>query len=212
MRNMESVSLLKAGVTAFLILICIALVSLSHFSRTVELKGIKYACTNSVDCLYVPTNDMVEEKKAPSEFLKNVVHEVAEEDFMPKSSARYMQMAGKLVNVGNSEIDKAKALRDEAGKDDEEVHKLNKRVIDVKANLRSKKAIFDWYNQQALEALKTSENQHQGLKNQEAKSARLSKEIRNQQDILHYVDSMKSRTIRHNSMYPLFHHRAIAKP
>ena len=172
--------------------ICVTAViySRSDFSDRSELKGIKYDCTNSVDCLLVPTQDQDTDvpSAVPSDFLKNIVSEIASEDHMPKKSNRYLEMAKKLADVGVKEMQKAKSLRSEADLNDEKAQRLEKTLIQLTASYNSKKSIAQWYQEQARSAQKMAKEQQVSLQEQEKQDEQLSRQIEKQAELLNYVD------------------------
>ena len=159
------------------------------------LKGVKYACTNSVDCLNVPTEDKDDDESPnPSDFLKNIVSEIASEDYMPQESDRYLEMAQELADVGVKEMNNAKQLREAADLDDEKAKRLEKTMIQLSAAYNSKKSIALWYQDQAKDAQKIAQNQLTSLRNLETQDKQLSKKIKNQAEIMKFVDHEKSIT------------------
>jgi hypothetical protein len=161
-----------------------------YISERSILKGIKYDCTNSVDCLNIPTHDQKDDdaNTSPSDFLKNVVAEIASEDRMPKKSDRYLAMAKELADVGVKELHKARDLRGEADLDDDKAQRLEKTLIQLTAAYHSKKSVAQWYQEQAAISQKMAQKQKTSLKEQEQQDAQLSKQIKEQAELLEYVD------------------------
>ncbi len=187
---MKPVQLVSLLLSLSLCVLCAVIIQPSRSSGVVLKQSVKYDCTNSVDCLNVPTKDMAsDDESVPSDFLKNVVAEVASEDHMPAKSAHLMEMANKLADVGVKEMNKAKSLRSVADLNDKKAQNLEKTLIGLTASYNSKKSIAKWYQQQAASAQSMSAQQQQKLLKQENQDLILSRQIRQQAELLKYVDN-----------------------
>jgi hypothetical protein len=172
-----------------LCVLCAIFIQPSRSSGVILKQIVKYDCTNSVDCLNVKTQDKEsEDESVPSDFLKNVVAEVASEDHMPAKAGRLMDMANKLADVGVTEMNKAKYLRSVADLNDKKAQNLEKTLIELTASYNSKKSIASWYQQQAASAQSMSAQQKEKLLKQELEDQKLSRQIRQQAELLKYVD------------------------
>ena len=187
--TMKPLQLASLLICLSLCVLCAVFIRPSYSSGVVLKQSVKYDCTNSVDCLNVPTKDKeIDDESVPSDFLKNVVSEVASEDYMPAKATHLMEMANKLADVGVKEMNKAKYLRSVADLNDKKAQNLEKTLIELTASYNSKKSIAKWYQQQAVSAQSMSAQQQQKLLNQEHEDMTLSRQIRHQAELLDYVD------------------------
>ena len=165
-----------------------------------ELRDKKrYACTNSVDCLKIPVDNDDNEKDGigqPSEFLKELVHQVATEDYMPTASMHYMGVASSLIKVAKDQMKRARLLRFQAKQRDDKAERLEGKIAKVKAVYESKKSVAQWFQTQALTAKDLADEKSRSIQQDQVLKRKLAKHVMEQGEILRFLRDEASHSRR----------------